>query len=240
MQSYKGYVQPRQKLVVQHSNSARERLTFCFCQQQVEISICQGKTCKKQGSPKMLKFAQDLRLNDVTIDSCGCLGFCGQGPNAVVQNIGDVYKAIDSEEKVLKLLQVTTQQSISDRVVESVRLRLKANEAAYDNQFEKAIQLYTEAISLKPEYGLHILYSNRSAAKLQFGDINGAVQDAQLAVQSSPKDWDTAHIRLIDALYAAGNFQKAWETLKSAVESNPLFTRSPHYKTIVAALEAKV
>eukprot|EP01023_Acetabularia_acetabulum_P007051 TRINITY_DN1299_c0_g1_i1.p1 TRINITY_DN1299_c0_g1~~TRINITY_DN1299_c0_g1_i1.p1 ORF type:complete len:189 (-),score=32.47 TRINITY_DN1299_c0_g1_i1:446-1012(-) len=188
----------------------------------------------------MLKFGQDLGLNNVDFSSCGCLKYCGQGPNTVVQNTGDVFTTVDSEEKVLQLIQIATGQKLGQNVIDSVKLRIEGNLAAYDEQFQQAINLYTKAIALNPEYGLHILYSNRSAAKLQAGDKDGAVKDAQLAVENAPQNWETAHIRLIDALYAIGNFQKALDALKTAVETNPLFTASPHYKAIVSALEAKV
>eukprot|EP01026_Neomeris_dumetosa_P000874 TRINITY_DN10203_c0_g1_i5.p1 TRINITY_DN10203_c0_g1~~TRINITY_DN10203_c0_g1_i5.p1 ORF type:complete len:227 (-),score=25.24 TRINITY_DN10203_c0_g1_i5:22-702(-) len=188
----------------------------CNVKTTVEISFCTGKTCKKQGSQQMLKFGQQLSLQDVDFTSCGCLGLCGQGPNAVNQTQGEVFTNVNSEEKVMKLAQMATGESLNQTVIDSIRLRVQGNQFAYDGDFKSAIKLYTQAIKLNPESGLHILYSNRSAAKLQSGDKEGAIQDAQLAVQAAPKDWETAHIRLIDALYAVGNFSKALDALKNA------------------------
>lgn len=38
------------------------------------LHICTNKTCRRQGSPLILKFAKDLGLEELEVVECGCLG----------------------------------------------------------------------------------------------------------------------------------------------------------------------
>ena len=67
--------------------------------------------------------------------------------------------------------------------LEKVRL---SNAACQNGDFETAIKLYTEAISLDPNN--HILYSNRSAAHIKLGQFSKALQDA-LKAKELNSEW---------------------------------------------------
>jgi (2Fe-2S) ferredoxin len=47
------------------------------------ILICQHLTCRKQGAAKVLTVFKNTQLTGVSIEGCGCLGRCGNGPNVL-------------------------------------------------------------------------------------------------------------------------------------------------------------
>jgi tetratricopeptide (TPR) repeat protein len=75
-----------------------------------------------------------------------------------------------------------------------------------------------------------------SAAHLQAGDKEAALQHAHLAVQHAPVGFHTAYIRLIDSFYALGRFHEAASALRAAVKSDPSFKSLAEYKVIKMAL----
>ncbi len=48
------------------------------------ILICQNRTCRKQGSPQVLKAFQAVANPETIIQGTGCLGSCGNGPMVVI------------------------------------------------------------------------------------------------------------------------------------------------------------
>ncbi|AFY81501.1 (2Fe-2S) ferredoxin domain-containing protein [Oscillatoria acuminata] len=48
------------------------------------VLICTNRTCRKQGSQKVLAAFQSLPIPDVTIESSSCLGQCGNGPMVLI------------------------------------------------------------------------------------------------------------------------------------------------------------
>ena len=65
-------------------------------------------------------------------------------------------------------------------------LKGQGNDALKAENFEEAIEKYTEAIKLDPQN--HILYSNRSAALTKSGDYLAALGDAEKTIEIKP-DW---------------------------------------------------
>ena len=49
-----------------------------------QVIICQNRTCRKQGSAKVLAAFQDLQLADFNVISASCLGKCGNGPMVLI------------------------------------------------------------------------------------------------------------------------------------------------------------
>lgn len=49
-----------------------------------EILICQNRTCRKQGSPKVLAAFQANAVPNITLTGSGCLGKCGNGPMVLI------------------------------------------------------------------------------------------------------------------------------------------------------------
>ncbi|WP_373539781.1 ferredoxin [Chamaesiphon sp.] len=48
------------------------------------VLICQNRTCKKQGAAQVLTALRTLKSPEITIEGCGCLGNCGNGPIVLV------------------------------------------------------------------------------------------------------------------------------------------------------------
>jgi (2Fe-2S) ferredoxin len=46
----------------------------------LQILICTNRTCRKQGSLKILEAFRALAIPGIDIVGCGCLGQCGNGP----------------------------------------------------------------------------------------------------------------------------------------------------------------
>jgi NADH:ubiquinone oxidoreductase subunit E len=48
------------------------------------VLICQGRSCRKQGSAKVLEIFRSYNLTKYTIEDSGCLGQCGMGPMVLI------------------------------------------------------------------------------------------------------------------------------------------------------------
>ena len=49
-----------------------------------QILVCQNRTCRRQGSLKILSLFQEASVPNISIEGTGCLGQCGNGPIVVV------------------------------------------------------------------------------------------------------------------------------------------------------------
>lgn len=87
--------------------------------------------------------------------------------------------------------------------LDKVRL---SNTACQNGDFNTAVALYTDALSLDP--GNYILYSNRSAARLKQGQFALALQDATKARELCPQ-WPKAYFRQGVALQCLGRYGEA-------------------------------
>ena len=65
-------------------------------------------------------------------------------------------------------------------------MKQKGNDAMKANDFETAVKLYGEAITLAPDN--HVLYSNRSAAYMKLDRYQDALEDAEKTIEVK-KDW---------------------------------------------------
>ena len=48
------------------------------------LLVCQNRTCRKQGSAKVLAAFQKFDIPNITVEKSGCLGKCGNGPMVLV------------------------------------------------------------------------------------------------------------------------------------------------------------
>jgi tetratricopeptide (TPR) repeat protein len=208
------------------SNSSRSGRT---------LHICTGKVCKRQGSPQLLKFAQDLGLEEISVQEAGCLGNCGKGPNMLLMPQELHLRAVATPNDVLEVLG-SFGVAIPPEVLQATQLRLAGNALAVGGDLRGAVAKYEEALALGPARGRHMLLSNLSAAQLQLGDKEAALQAAQAAVDCAPRGFHMAHVRLIDCLYAVGRYQQAAAALEAAVAADGSFKAIPEFKTIQQAL----
>ncbi|NEN91217.1 MAG: (2Fe-2S) ferredoxin domain-containing protein [Okeania sp. SIO3H1] len=48
------------------------------------LLVCQNRTCRKQGSAKVLAAFESSEVPDIKVEKSGCLGQCGNGPMVLV------------------------------------------------------------------------------------------------------------------------------------------------------------
>ncbi|XP_063541411.1 tetratricopeptide repeat protein 28 isoform X1 [Cydia strobilella] len=99
--------------------------------------------------------------------------------------------------------------------VEKVRA---SNAACQSGDFATAVALYTDALTLDPAN--HILYSNRSAARLKQGQFAAALQDATKARELCP-NWPKAYYRQGVALQCLGRHGEALAAFSSGLGVEP-------------------
>lgn len=207
-----------------------------------QLRFCTGKVCKRQGSPQIAKITQDLHLPLVEVQTCGCLGECGAGPNVAVIPLDGtrplVVKHVATARRAGDLLRdVCAQQAVDEALLRATELRLAGNAAAGDGRFARAAELYTQGLELQPPVGRHLLLSNRSGVRLEMGDVEGALADADAAAQCAPASFTTAAIRQVEALLRLHRHRAAMECLLAARERHPAFAQTDDYRRTVADIQ---
>jgi stress-induced-phosphoprotein 1 len=96
----------------------------------------------------------------------------------------------------------------------SEELKAKGNAALQKENYEEAIQHYTEATKLDPNN--HILYSNRSAAYAKIGKYRDSLADAEKTI-SLKKDWPKGYSRKGAALELLEKFDEAIKTYEEGL-----------------------
>ncbi|NES68391.1 MAG: (2Fe-2S) ferredoxin domain-containing protein [Okeania sp. SIO2D1] len=48
------------------------------------LLVCQNRTCRKQGSAKVLAAFESSEVPNIEVEKSGCLGKCGNGPMVLV------------------------------------------------------------------------------------------------------------------------------------------------------------
>lgn len=98
------------------------------------------------------------------------------------------------------------------------QIKERGNALLAANDFKGAAEEYTKAIKIAPTN--HILYSNRSAARIKLGDLNGALDDAEKCVTLAPT-WTKGHSRLGAALHAKGDLDGALAAYAKGLSIEP-------------------
>lgn len=96
----------------------------------------------------------------------------------------------------------------------SEELKTKGNAALQKENYEEAIQYYTEATKLDPNN--HILYSNRSAAYAKIGKYSDSLTDAEKTI-SLKKDWPKGYSRKGTALELLEKYDEAVKTYEEGL-----------------------
>ncbi|BDA51101.1 probable protein STIP1 homolog at C-terminar half [Coccomyxa sp. Obi] len=203
-----------------------------------ELHICTNKTCKKQGSIEVLRFAQDLGVAELRVESTGCLGGCGSGPNMILQPGEVPLRHVSTPARMAEVLRTFCDLDIPDVLLKATELRLAGNAEARGGDLRRAVELYTQGIELRPPSGLHMLLSNRSGALLTLGDKSGALADANSAAMLAPPGFHTAYVRQVEACAALGRYREAAEALAAAAERDPSFAKTQEYKSLSTQLTA--
>jgi len=94
-------------------------------------------------------------------------------------------------------------------------LKDEGNDYFKKNDYEKAIDCYSQAISLEPND--HILYSNRSGSYLNLNKSDLALKDAQKCIQLNSTWWKGWHKQGL-AQFSLGKLDEALESYTKALE----------------------
>lgn len=106
-----------------------------------------------------------------------------------------------------------TVQPTEEEISEAQAKRSEAVSAFVEKDFEKAIKLYTEAITLNPQAAL--LYAKRGQVYLEMKKPNACIRDCDRALELNP-DSAAAHKFRGRANQLLGNFEEAATDLRLA------------------------
>ncbi|CAA0828532.1 tetratricopeptide repeat (TPR)-containing protein [Striga hermonthica] len=209
----------------------------------IEIRVCTNRTCRKQGSLDVFQLLTGISPPSVTVKSCGCLARCGSGPNIVILPEGVLVGHCGTPRKAAEVMAavcgIEDEGDVATKCLEALALRKIAEDEAGRADFAKACDLLSQAIHLKPFGGLHILYKDRSAARLAMGDINGALEDSKEAMNLAPH-YPEAYLCEGDVFFAMEQFDGAEESFSIALDLDPSIRRSKSFKTRIAKLREKL
>ena len=51
------------------------------------VEVCLGPNCSIRFATDLIVEAEDCKRKDFSTKTCGCLGFCEEGPNIVLDNV---------------------------------------------------------------------------------------------------------------------------------------------------------
>ncbi|KAH6761466.1 tetratricopeptide repeat protein [Perilla frutescens var. hirtella] len=211
--------------------------------EKIEIRVCTNRTCRKQGSLDVLQVLSGIAPPFVTVNSCGCLGRCGAGPNIVILPDSVFVGHCGTPRKAAEVMAIVCgaddEVSGGDKCLEALALRKRAEDEMGRGDFTQACGLLSQAIELKPFGGLHIIYKERSAARLAMGDIDGAFGDVKEALTIAPH-YSEAYICEGDVYMAMDQFDAAEESYSIALDLDPSIRRSKSFKARIAKLQEKL
>lgn len=127
--------------------------------------------------------------------------------------IQDTNPNIPGVNSILDLIPAT--QADIDRAIE---LKNEGNASMSENDFHKAILLYTQAIRLNPNQS--IFYCNRAAAYSKIGKHEKAIVDAEKAISLDPK-YANAYSRLGFALFSLNRIDECREVYQRGLRACP-------------------
>lgn len=211
----------------------------CGEDEQYELRVCTNRTCRKGGSLQTLELLKGLASPNVTVESCGCLGHCGSGPNLVVLPSEIFVSHCCTPAHAARLLAIQCGLANPENNLKALALKQQGNKAFEAGDMIRADTLFSEAIGLQPSGGLHLLYANRSATRLAKGDAGAALEDAVQAAQLAPK-WHMPLLRQGEVYLSIGDYRAAQAALSKALVLNSSLRRSKSYQSKIRELEMKL
>lgn len=129
---------------IKASSSVKEEV-----ERKIEIRVCTDRACRKQGSLDTLQVLSGIGPPFVAVNSCGCLGHCGAGPNAVVlpgavyvKHCGTATRA--AEIMAFVCLGRDDVEGESRKSLEALALRKRAEDEMGNGNFSEAHSLLSQ------------------------------------------------------------------------------------------------
>jgi len=117
------------------------------------ITVCTNRTCRKAGSQDTLRLLRSLASTTPTpsaaarVDSCGCLGGCGMGPNVYGEKTNEVFHDVYKPKSAAALLEVELGLDVSEEAVKASVHRMYAERAMRAGDIDEAVALLTTALN---------------------------------------------------------------------------------------------
>lgn len=206
-----------------------------------EIRVCTNKTCRRQGSMETLQILSGISPPNISVNSCGCLGRCGAGPNLVILPSATFVNHCATAARAAEVMSIVCgfDSGTCKKSLEALSIRKKAEVEMENGDFATAEILLSQAIDLNPVGGIHYIYKDRSAARLAMNKTTAALEDAIEASSLVPR-YPEAHICKGDALIAMEQYEEAGDSYSMALELDPSIRRSKSFKARVAKLQEKL
>ncbi|KAM7470617.1 hypothetical protein LguiA_008800 [Lonicera macranthoides] len=209
---------------------------------ETEIRVCVNRTCRRQGSMETLQILTGIAPPHISVNSCGCLGCCGAGPNLVVLPdaifVGHCGTAACAADVMSDICGCEDSSDAWSKCLEALALRKRAEDEMSKGNFSEAQLLLSQAIDLKPLGGVHTLHKDRSAALLAMGNMDAALEDAKVALRLAPK-YPEAYICQGDVLMAMEQFDAARNSYSMALDLDPSIRCSKSFKARILKLQEK-
>ncbi|KNA08041.1 hypothetical protein SOVF_166280 isoform B [Spinacia oleracea] len=212
----------------------------------IEIRVCTNRTCRRQGSLQVLETLLGISPTHVSINSCGCLGRCGSGPNLVVLPPAAMISHCGTAARAAELIVDVCSSGGADnndadlarRSLDALAIRKRAEIEFEKHNFSEAETLFSQAIEAKPIGGIHIAYKGRerSAVRLATDNFSGALDDVREALVYAPH-YAEAYICQGDIFLAMDQLEAASESYAIALEKDPSLRRSKAFKARVQRLQ---
>ncbi|XP_050220393.1 uncharacterized protein LOC126670660 [Mercurialis annua] len=209
-----------------------------------EIRVCTNRTCRRQGSTQTLEIIRDISPPHVSVNSCGCLGCCGAGPNLAILPQGILVGHCGTPASAARIIaghyyNHDDNDAAIRSVLEAVSLRKRAEIEIDQANFSQAELLLSQAIELKPFGGLHIIYKCRSTLRLAMKNYSGALEDAREALNLAPQ-YPEAYLCEGDVFMAMEKYEAAEKSYLMCLDVDPTIRRSKPFKARVAKLNEKL
>ncbi|KAJ9145694.1 hypothetical protein P3X46_028047 [Hevea brasiliensis] len=208
-----------------------------------QIRVCTNRTCRKQGSMQTLEIMMALSPPDLPVNSCGCLGRCGAGPNVALLPQGIIVGHCGTAAAAARIMARHNDDEVDDATIrnslDAFALRKRARVEFDQGNFSQADLLLSQAIHLKPFGGLHIIYKSRSQVRLLMENYSEALQDAQEALNLAPQ-YTEAYMCEGDAFMAMKQYDGAEKSYSMCLQIDPTIRRSKAFKVRVAQVQEKL
>ncbi|XP_065880747.1 uncharacterized protein [Euphorbia lathyris] len=199
-----------------------------------EIRVCTNRTCRRQGSFQTLEIIKDLSPPNISVNSSGCLGRCGAGPNVVFLPQGIIVGHCGTAASAARVIARHSDDAIDDAAIrnalDALALRKRAEAEIDQANFSQAEILLSQAIHLKSFGGLHNMYKYRSCVRLAMGNYSGALEDAHEALNLAPQ-YVEGYMCEGDALVAMEQYDAAEKSYSLCLEIDPTIRHSKPFKS---------